>query len=108
MKAGAGQEYDKYIGYFKDFMKSFNSPDYSIELGQPKAFTNSDIKDKAWIFDAKAQPLPSKNLSPLQGQFIYIVSNKSFYYFSVLTTQSSWQSSGSLWQQVNSSLKISP
>lgn len=106
MNEGKGKDYDQYTAYFKDFIKNFNSPDYTVQLSKPKEFSNGDIKAKAWIFDVKATTLGSKNLAPLQGQFVFADGKQSFYYFSVMAIDANWQSNNAFWHQVVNSIKI--
>jgi hypothetical protein len=107
MEHPGGNDYDKYAGnYFKDFIKSFSGPDSTVELSQPKPFTNSNIKNNAWIFDVKSTNPDSKKIAPLQGQFIYAAGKKSFYYFSMMAIEDNWQSNSGLWYQVKNSIKI--
>jgi len=99
-------DYDSYTSHFLDFVKSFNSSEYSIQLSLPKKFTNPNIKSNAWVFDVSGETKPSVNLAPIQGQFIFILGKNGYYYFALTTIKTNWRSNSSTWQQVFNSIKI--
>lgn len=105
MKEGSGSDYDTFTGYFTGFIGGISGSDYSIALGQPKSFTNDNIKSNAWAFDINATA--TGKLAPMQGKFIYATGKKNFYYFTVLALQSNWQPNSAVWDQLTNSLKIS-
>lgn len=105
---GSGANYDKFISTFYSFVKASTSSNFNVTLSKPVAFTNPNVKNDAWQFDVKTLSGPNdpNRLTPLQGKFIVLIGDKSFYYFGLYTLSYNWQSNDLIWAQVEKSIQI--
>lgn len=81
-------------------------PNLQISVSHPQTFQNQNIKTKAWEFGFTAFNTKDNASSAINGEFVYIIGAKSYYYFMIAAIQANWQANQQTWHGVLDSLKI--
>lgn len=97
--------YSKVISPISQFLKDRLPLDWQIKLDNPKPFTNSYVRDNAWMFSFTASD-PNKKKNPIYGEILYAISGKNYYYFVSSSISYNWQPNQKIWQKVVDSLQI--
>lgn len=102
--------YDKDAGHkvakapITKFVISQFSDEYDITMGAPKAFKTSNIKANAWETDflSKHKSVPVV----FKGKIFLLVGKSTYYYFLIMSQDTTWTSNTNNWDTVENSIKI--
>jgi hypothetical protein len=101
----SGEEYSNAVLMAEQIEPQVGIYGQKITLGKAKPFTNSNIKNYGWQFDATATDIYNKG--PIQqGKVIYILGQKAWYYTLLITEKNNWQNNSAFFQKVLDSLNV--
>lgn len=78
-----------------------------FNLSAVKPFTNDFVKGNSYQYDVTAQNTSVSNKKlKLKGKLIYLIGEKTYYYFILFAPDYNWDANSSTWQKVVDSIKI--
>ena len=92
----------------KQFVTTHIGGAYIVTFSTPTTLQTSNLSSNAWSINFTAKPVDSTMvlLPNLQGEEIFAVGQKTYYYFFIDAVDYNWQANQSVFQQVINSLKI--
>lgn len=99
------QDYQKLTDALKTFVMQSTDGRSTIELKDPRKFTNKNITGKAWAFKFHGSS-SDKKIRDVEGTAVLVVGDRTFYYLAVGAPKNNWQGNQDVWDKILGSLKI--
>jgi hypothetical protein len=99
----------KFLAPIQQYVARNLDSGYTVAQGATRAYKTPNVKSNAWEIDLSASPAKAANADVLpaqQGELVYIISPKAFYYFFAMSADYNWTANQSAWNNVLTSLRV--